>query len=209
MIRSPKTAEEPDWDFYTYALDAERAWQKSLLKLTERELLAVFPGAREIFPVKIAELEEKRTVTSNAIRNKLTFIKNQTIDEFSKWFWREWVKITDCVELLKIEKRIAHLRRLQLATEGRTPKGHLTDDQIQQATAVPIENLTTNPLRKSGKTLIGLCPFHSERSPSFHIYPKSNSCWCFGCNQGGDVISFVRLLYGYSFQEAVRYILGK
>ena len=46
------------------------------------------------------------------------------------------------------------------------------------------------------------CPFHSERTASLKIYPKSNSFYCFGCGAGGDVIDFVRLLYGLGFGQA-------
>ena len=46
-------------------------------------------------------------------------------------------------------------------------------------------------LRRRGKNLVGLCPFHNEKTPSFCIYPENNSFFCFGCNKGGDVISFV------------------
>ena len=46
------------------------------------------------------------------------------------------------------------------------------------------------------------CPFHSERTASCKIYPKSNSFYCFGCGAGGDVIDFVRLLYGLDFRQA-------
>ena len=46
------------------------------------------------------------------------------------------------------------------------------------------------------------CPFHSEKTASCKIYPKSNSFYCFGCGAGGDVINFVRLLYGLDFRQA-------
>ena len=46
------------------------------------------------------------------------------------------------------------------------------------------------------------CPFHSERTASCKVYPKSNSFYCFGCGAGGDVIDFVRLLYGLDFRQA-------
>ena len=46
------------------------------------------------------------------------------------------------------------------------------------------------------------CPFHSEKTASCKIYPKSNSFYCFGCGAGGDVIDFVRLLYGLNFRQA-------
>ena len=46
------------------------------------------------------------------------------------------------------------------------------------------------------------CPFHNERTASLKIYPNSNSFYCFGCGAGGDVIDFVRQLYGLDFKQA-------
>jgi DNA primase len=55
-------------------------------------------------------------------------------------------------------------------------------------------------------TLKGLCPFHDERSPSFHVRPAAGRYHCFGCGEGGDVISFVMKLDGLGFAEAVEYL---
>lgn len=55
-------------------------------------------------------------------------------------------------------------------------------------------------------TLKGLCPFHDERSPSFHVRPAVGRYHCFGCGEGGDVISFVMKLDGLAFAEAVEYL---
>ena len=46
------------------------------------------------------------------------------------------------------------------------------------------------------------CPFHSEKTASCKVYPKDNSFYCYGCGASGDVISFVRLLYGLDFRQA-------
>jgi DNA primase len=59
------------------------------------------------------------------------------------------------------------------------------------------------PLRRSGTTWKGLCPFHGEKTPSFHVYDKG-FFKCYGCNAGGDVIKFVELFDKISFPEAVR-----
>ena len=59
-------------------------------------------------------------------------------------------------------------------------------------------------LRRRGRTLSGLCPFHSEKSPSFTVYPENQSFYCFGCGAGGDVISFIRRIENLDYMEAVR-----
>ena len=60
-------------------------------------------------------------------------------------------------------------------------------------------------LKRGGKTLAGLCPFHSEKSPSFHVYPNTQSFYCFGCGAGGDVITFVRRMENLEYMEALRF----
>lgn len=59
-------------------------------------------------------------------------------------------------------------------------------------------------LRRRGRTLTGLCPFHNEKTPSFHIYVENQSFYCFGCGAGGDVITFVRRMENLDYVEAVK-----
>lgn len=59
-------------------------------------------------------------------------------------------------------------------------------------------------LKRRGKTLVGLCPFHNEKTPSFTVYPESRSFYCFGCGAGGDVITFVRRIENLDYIEAVK-----
>lgn len=61
-------------------------------------------------------------------------------------------------------------------------------------------------LKRRGKTLVGLCPFHNEKTPSFTVYPESRSFYCFGCGAGGDVISFIRRMENLDYIEAVKYV---
>lgn len=65
------------------------------------------------------------------------------------------------------------------------------------------------PLKRRGKNLVGLCPFHNEKTPSFTVYPDSQSFYCFGCGAGGEVISFIRRAENLDFSEAVRYLCDK
>lgn len=64
-------------------------------------------------------------------------------------------------------------------------------------------------LRKAGKSFQGLCPFHNERTPSFYVFPESQTWRCFGCNEGGDVFTFVEKQQGLDFREALRYLADK
>lgn len=65
------------------------------------------------------------------------------------------------------------------------------------------------PLKRRGKNLVGLCPFHNEKTPSFTVYPDSQSFYCFGCGAGGEVIGFIRRAENLDFYEAVRYLADK
>jgi DNA primase len=59
------------------------------------------------------------------------------------------------------------------------------------------------PLRKSGKAFKGLCPFHSERTPSFYVFPDAGTWKCFGCGEGGDLFTFVEKQQGLDFRETL------
>ena len=58
-------------------------------------------------------------------------------------------------------------------------------------------------LKQRGNQLYGLCPLHSEKTPSFSVDPEAGTFYCFGCQKGGDVIQLVRLLYGLNFRQAL------
>ena len=64
-------------------------------------------------------------------------------------------------------------------------------------------------LKKTGKNHIGLCPFHSEKTPSFNVNPDKQIFHCFGCGVGGDAFKFLELQEGLNFPEAVKQLAGK
>lgn len=64
-------------------------------------------------------------------------------------------------------------------------------------------------LRKRGSNLIGVCPFHKEKTPSFNVNPARNIFKCFGCGKAGDAVRFIMEHERYSFQEALRYLAKK
>lgn len=64
-------------------------------------------------------------------------------------------------------------------------------------------------LRRRGRTLSGLCPFHNEKTPSFVVYPDTQSFYCFGCGAAGDVINFVRKYNNLGYVESVKQLASR
>lgn len=64
-------------------------------------------------------------------------------------------------------------------------------------------------LKRRGKNLVGLCPFHNEKTPSFTVYPESESFYCFGCGAGGEAISFIRRAENLDYTEAVKFLCDR
>ena len=65
------------------------------------------------------------------------------------------------------------------------------------------------PLKRAGTSYKGLCPFHNEKTPSFHVHPDKGFFHCFGCGVGGDVFKFLELHEKVGFQDAVRMLAQK
>ncbi|MGP9020971.1 DNA primase [Streptomyces sp. BR1] len=85
--------------------------------------------------------------------------------------------------------------------------GRINDDDVKAVRdAVPIDAVVSEYLQlrnAGGGNLKGLCPFHDEKSPSFQVSPSKGLFHCFGCQEGGDTIAFVRKIDHLSFSEAV------
>lgn len=81
--------------------------------------------------------------------------------------------------------------------------------QVRDATDVValISNYLT--LKKSGKGFVGLCPFHTDSAPSFHVNPINQLYYCFGCQKGGNVFNFLMEMEKMSFTEAVEFLAEK
>ncbi len=84
--------------------------------------------------------------------------------------------------------------------------GRIVKDDIEalrrQADIVAVVGDYTT-LRRSGRSFKGLCPFHTERTPSFNVTPEGNFFHCFGCNASGDIYDFLMRIEGLEFPEAV------
>jgi DNA primase len=86
--------------------------------------------------------------------------------------------------------------------------GSFADRVKQQADIVRVVGEYVR-LKKSGQNFSGLCPFHSEKTPSFAVHPVKQIYHCFGCGVGGDVFKFVMEMEKISFPEAIRVVAEK
>ena len=77
-------------------------------------------------------------------------------------------------------------------------------EAVRRATDLVALVERTLPLRRSGRSFSACCPFHSERTPSFHVWPESQRWKCFSCGRSGDAFSFVMEREGVEFPEALR-----
>ncbi|MGW0067444.1 CHC2 zinc finger domain-containing protein, partial [Streptosporangium sandarakinum] len=91
--------------------------------------------------------------------------------------------------------------------------GRISDDDIALVRErSPIADIVGEHIQlrnAGGGNLKGLCPFHDEKSPSFNVTPARGYWYCFGCGEGGDVITFVRRLEHLSFAEAVEQLANR
>jgi DNA primase len=82
-------------------------------------------------------------------------------------------------------------------------------EQIKEKLDIVEEIGLVVALKRSGKAYKGLCPFHNERTPSFYVFPDSKTWRCFGCNEGGDIFTFVSRHQTLDFRETLTQLAEK
>ena len=133
-------------------------------------------------------------------------------DEFSGIYWNK------VITMLKPKAPYATLKRLQtmLFLMAKPAKGTNKGAEAYQDMAYAIERAKMRDikdlypferLRQNYTRWVACCPLHGEKTPSFTIYTKNNSWYCFGCGEGGNTIDFIMKLKGCDFKEAVE-VLG-
>lgn len=91
-------------------------------------------------------------------------------------------------------------------------RSFIPDDQIQEILdRISLEQIISRyvSLKPQGKNLVGLCPFHSENTPSFSVNVTKGLFYCFGCGAGGDIFSFIMKAENYSFVEAAEFLASQ
>lgn len=187
---------------------------------SDRELLEIFPEAREIIPQKIEEYQEERLILKNKVKEWRSFIKEITIlkhkDSFFFWFWGYlypkyfWGRRGS--EINKFLTTLHHQKRL-LDEKNNSIFFHKTDwndlkERAKQRLLIDEAIPHLERVKQHGDKIMALCPFHQEKTPSFFIYIKQNTFHCFGCQAHGDVITFKMKIHNISFKEAVKELTG-
>ncbi len=83
------------------------------------------------------------------------------------------------------------------------------EELVERSDIVDVVSSYVRLGKKSGSNMFGLCPFHSEKTPSFSVSPDKQIYHCFGCGKGGGVINFIMEVENLSFPEAVEFLAGK
>ena len=79
-------------------------------------------------------------------------------------------------------------------------------DELRMANDITSVVSSYVSLKRSSRNMVGLCPFHSEKSPSFTVFPNTETFHCFGCGAGGNAFTFVMEYENFTFVEALKYL---
>lgn len=167
------------------------------------DLLRFYPEAKSGFIIpKLRELE------SDIARLELAISKgiNRSRQIKDGWFVREVIKCFEVADLVYLKHKMLRLKRY-LPIEP--SKSRINQEQINRAKEYPIVQIAESHLpgiKKCGSTYRSLCPYHNEKTPSFYLYPQTNTFHCFGCGEHSDVIGLTQKLRGIDFIEAVKYL---
>ncbi|HSW37420.1 MAG TPA: CHC2 zinc finger domain-containing protein [Candidatus Saccharimonadales bacterium] len=179
-------------------------------KQTDTQALATFHDeAKKIVPALIKEMAARRKVLVQFIGDSIALINAESDDQTYRYFWKLWLSLNEGEELQEVDRELARLHRLQNMIDGKpAPKGMLPNDLIEVARAVPITDIVGEPVRRSGKDYLCVCPLHEDHDPSMRVYAEQNRAWCFVCNDGGDSIGLYMAINGCDFKTAVTELAG-
>lgn len=195
-------------EYFEWIDEIEKQWKQSTAKIPDKELLEIFPEAKGLFKPLLKSLQTRQNELIVKIQSDYAKIINLDHESGEFILKEAIIKHFLGVELLDVDKNISRLKRLQYMSIGKVNKGSITQEQIDIAKSVPIEDVINNPLKRSGRNFVTLCPLHGEKTPSCHIYTETNRFWCFGCNKGGNPIDVLTIRDGLDFKSAVSQLSG-
>jgi hypothetical protein len=172
------------------------------------EIVDAFPDeARELAP---RELRRWKKALSTYLRKYINpplrkvSSENRTIEQkllIARWPHWEVIQ-TLCHRIKRLERIIKAVQSRGMGKKALP---------VEEAREFPIDRLCADggiELRRVGRYLRGICPFHDDHDPSLVVYPENNRWHCFGCGEGGDAIAFTMKLNGLDFKRAVKNLIG-
>lgn len=171
-------------------------------------------GLTDCIPPKLKLLLDRTTFLKEKKESELKSVASRTKkDSLEEYFWVN-LAFYEFSEYYVIQKWLNYWLQLwyvvnpdSVPLKVITHINSISEEDKQRARQNPIQNFYIGMLRPNGSRLIGLCPFHEEKTPSFNIYIETNTYHCFGCQAHGDSISFIQKTKNLSFPEAVRYLV--
>ncbi|KKQ68580.1 MAG: hypothetical protein A2626_02785 [Candidatus Nealsonbacteria bacterium RIFCSPHIGHO2_01_FULL_38_55] len=164
-------------------------------KYSDNELLEIFPEAIPCLKRKLGFLKMEVKAREFEVLKLLSRIYSRTLqNSFAQWFYLEVVKVLRCEDIDDSKKEISKLKFLLFPPKE--IKGKITPTEIQRA-----KDRDFHDLLEFNRQGFAFCPFHQEKTKSFHLY--KNKCKCFGCGKSVDTIQFIMETKGLTFPEAV------
>ncbi len=200
-----KIMSEAEEELNVLSDDLEYQWKRPMPRYTEKELIEIFSPSKEMITDKIRILEGEKRGWVKKVKQALRRVYSFKTDHLSHWFGEQVVKIYLLPELKECNKHLVRLKRLFSILNPELTR-NTSQEVTEKARQYPIYELAKYRLllRQCGNKYSANCPFHEDKSPSFYIYPETNTFHCFGCQENGDVIKLAMQLHGASFREAIK-----
>lgn len=187
----------PTDDELFYKLYYDFSIKCDIIPFNINELHKVFPEARSTIEEivrnqkkELATIKEQQAKIKNICYSKVKNLKNiDFVTEMAIYAYGDTIRQKELEENIKRNTVILNNFKMGNSTAMMS---------IEQAKQIPITNFIE--VNKAG---FAKCPFHGEKTGSFKYYKESNSFYCFGCNEGGDVITFIQKLKNCSLKEAL------
>lgn len=190
-----------------YMEQLEVEWRKSNPPIAPRELLKIFPEAQAVTDRNIKHYTALKKVLLHKLRNEIIAEKQKYLPTEAWLAELMIINFSHTYEAVDdLNKRMTKLKRyLHAPQSNQIP----FEDLKVRAKLVPIDTIALGYLEKvvrRGDRITACCPFHTDTTPSFCLYLKTNTFHCFGCACNGDVITFVMKMNNYTFVEAIRFL---
>lgn len=185
---------------------------------TPQYLVDTFPEEQALVMQKLREYWHEAKKTYRQLQEIRQRVDRTQSDTFSKWFFMKKNTFEEGKRLMWLKEQITQLERLKIIYEKKRLEKNLSKEFFKtkkererfdidrmfsrKGLLLDIVNIEGITLKKNGSLYKGLCPFHTEQTPSFFVY-ADNWYHCFGCNEHGNFIDFLMKRKGLSFRQAL------